>query len=128
MRPIWSHPSEIQRIEVKARCRDAVLTTAALATRVERQHHVIARLKRRDALANRFDNSGSFVAEYDRKWNRIHLIADNHVRVAHTRRNNTYKHLLAGRCGYRRFFDTEETMRCADDCGTHGAWFSENCH
>ncbi len=65
----------------------------------EREHHVVAGLQRRHALAHLLDDAGALVAEHDRRRQRDGAVLDGQVGVADARRDDLHLALAGARRG-----------------------------
>jgi hypothetical protein len=89
---------------------------------------MVARAHFDDMRANPLDDSGALVSEHDRVRHRVNLIANDHVCVAHARRDNAHQYFVVARFLEPQFLDDERAALFAYDCGAHGICGSVNGH
>ena len=88
--------AEIIVVEGQAIVRPARHAHPAAAARQEAHHHMVARLNLDDIDADFLDDACALVPKHDRQRYRIDLIADDHVGVAHARRDDAHQHFIRG--------------------------------
>ena len=81
---------------------------------------MVAGLHLGDARANFLDNAGALMAEHDRLRHRIHLVADNHVGVAHAGGYDADQHFVVARLAHAQLFNGEGTTLAAHHGSSHG--------
>jgi hypothetical protein len=70
-----------------------------------------------DCGAHSLDNAGAFVPKNDRQRNRINLIANDKICVAHTGRDNPHQNFVGARLINHQGFDLEWAAFTAHNCG-----------
>jgi hypothetical protein len=65
-----------------------------MTARKKRQNDMILRRDFLDTRADRHDDPGALVAEYDRLRHRIDLISRHHIGMAHPGRNDAHQDLV----------------------------------
>jgi hypothetical protein len=112
--------AEIMGVEVFTIVRPSLNALPAGAAGHEAQDHVVARPHLDDARADLLDNASALVSEHDRLRHRIHLVAHDHVGVAHAGGDDTHKHFVVARLAHAQFFDGEGPALVAHHSGSHG--------
>ncbi len=68
-----------------------------------------------DCGAHTLDNTGAFVPKNDRQRNRIYLIANDNIRVAHPCRDNPHQNFVGARLINRQRLYLKGATFAADD-------------
>lgn len=63
----------------------------------EGEHDVVSGLQRSHTVADRFYDTGAFMAQHKRQRHGISLIPHDYVCMAHARPNDSYDHLVVSR-------------------------------
>src|ERR1700733_2475913 len=112
--------AEIVGVEVFAIVRPPLNALPAGAAGHEAQDYMVARPHLDDPRADLLDNAGALVSEHDRLRHRIHLVAHDHIGVAHAGRDNAHQHFVVARLAHAQLFNDEGTALVAHHRSGHG--------